>query len=84
MSGKSRVSTLRSHTIRLIYLLFIREMEAHDDHQLEDQVPALVNGTSSSSSRVVSQEMCCYCFDVLLAHLTHSPPPRTAHFPNDE
>ena len=59
-------------------------MEAHDDQQLEDHMPPQVNGILSSSSRVVSQEMCCYCFDVLLAHLTHSPPPRAAHFPNDE
>ena len=33
---------------------------------------------------VVCPEMCVYCFDVLVAHLTKSQSPRSPHFTNEE
>ena len=45
----------------------------------------LSNGVChSTESSVVSPDMCYYCFDVLLAHLTQAPSPRSPHFSNDE
>lgn len=35
-------------------------------------------------NNIVCPEMCYYCFDVLVAHLTRSPSPRSPHFINDE
>ncbi|XP_003391476.2 PREDICTED: AMMECR1-like protein [Amphimedon queenslandica] len=50
-------------------------------------VGGLTNGAChlpQTSGSVVSPDMCYYCFDVLLAHLTQSPSPRSPHFSNDE
>lgn len=54
-----------------------------EEGRLDAPLPPVINGYHHPA-RAVSQEMCCFCFDVLVAHLTHSPPPRNAHFPNDE
>lgn len=34
--------------------------------------------------RIVCSEMCCYCFDVLISHLTSSQAPRNPFFTNEE
>ena len=48
----------------------------------KDSVPRpLENGVDK---RVVCQEMCCYCFDVLIGHLTNSHAPRSPYFTNEE
>lgn len=51
-------------------------------NELPDAAKSHQNGRVPVS--VVTPEMCCYCFDVLVAQLTHTSPPKTAHFTNDE
>lgn len=38
----------------------------------------------SGQKRVVTPDMCVYCFDVLIGHLTRSHVPKNPFFPNDE
>ena len=34
--------------------------------------------------KVVTPDMCVYCFDVLIGHLSRAHPPKNPFFPNDE
>ena len=34
--------------------------------------------------RIVCPEMCCFCFDILISHLTKAQTPRSPYFTNEE
>lgn len=46
-------------------------------------VSVITNGHVPEEA-IVCPEMCVYCFDVLVAHLTKSQSPRSPHFTNAE
>lgn len=64
-----------------------RAMEGRDEKQRtseQDGQALTLPIQNGYHERVVCPEMCCYCFDVLIAHLTHTGSPRSPHFANDE
>lgn len=65
----------------------VEDVQVHGLRSGDSSVPAVPNGVRPSLL-VVCPEMCCYCFDVLIAHLTNnhhgSRNPFLKFFKNDE
>ena len=59
--------------------------ERKDDEALEAG-PSLVRSmTEERKNSIVSPEMCCYCFDVLIGHLNGGHSHKTCYYiPNEE
>ncbi len=61
------------------------ESRCHPSHHH----PVLMNGHSNglngfAQPKVVCPEMCCFCFDVLVGHLTKTQTSRSPYFTNEE
>lgn len=63
-----------------------KRVRKHDRHGKDGHsgLNGIVQNGVSEPSSVVSPEMCCFCFDVLISHLTTSQTPRNPYFVNDE
>ena len=69
-----------------------KRSKKHEKHEKEVAVvhhmhngigPSLSNG-HAEKPRVVCSDMCCFCFDILICHLTSTQSPRNPYFTNEE
>ena len=64
-----------------------KRSKKHEKHEKETAV-ANHNGVAQNGHaerpRVVCSDMCCFCFDVLISHLTSTQTPRSPYFTNEE
>ncbi len=62
------------------------EAHGHQSNHLTNLLDGHARGLNgfSQPNKVVCPEMCCFCFDVLLHHLTRAQAPRSPYFTNDE
>ena len=52
--------------------------------KLERREKEQIRENGFTTPRIVTSEMCCYCFDVLISYLTRSQAPRNPFFTNEE
>ena len=67
-----------------------KRSKKHEKHEKEvavvhhNGIGLSVSNGHAERPRVVCSDMCCFCFDILVSHLTSTQTPRNPYFTNEE